>query len=812
VFQVFDGAGVVTSDAYDFKGNLLRGSRQLLVNYRDVADWGLDPALESEVFASDTTYDALGRPIILTTPDNSRIHPFYNEANLLERVEAHLRGADAVTTFVSDIDYNARGQRELIEYGNGVRTSNEYDSLTFRLIRLTTLRGAEPLQDLSYTYDPVGNITDIRDDAQQTIYFNNQVVEPHAEYTYDATYRLIVATGREHIGQISQPQTSWNDEFRVNLPHPNDGQAMRRYNERYEYDEVGNILRLIHQATNGDWTRAYAYNEPSLIEPAMTNNRLSQTDVGGSIEAYTHDEHGNMTRMSHLPLMRWNYLDQLGATSRQVVNNGGAPETTYYIYDAAGQRARKVTERQAVAGQTPTRRNERIYLGGFEIYREYEIDGATTSLERQTLRAMDGQQRIALVETRVQGDDGSPAQLIRYQLANHLGSALLELDEAGQVISYEEYYPFGSTSYQAVRSDVEIGLKRYRYTGKERDEETGLCYHGARYYAAWLGRWTAPDSTTRDGFNLYRYVHGRPTKLIDPSGNASASPAPDDLENWADPFLEDPNTRAPEDRVDETEPNRTRFRQLFEENDRNAAETLIESFRDEDIRDPSGPNATVEERLETVLRLTKSSGSPHKQFHEVVKGGEHYGEELDPTGDVGFRSEFRDIHQSSSNQIGHFLTAASLGYGAETGLLTEYVAARGIVGHEMKLKDDPEAGLVEQFTAPLDKDIQNFRQGNLTEIPIDSQYEGNSYQDLFLSYVGFEFGRKVGRGEFDTKGEAVEWLRLVLTNDRNLEVMSRSGSQFWAKEAKWMTNLLDQFKQTQEPGFQEKQRGILEQR
>ena len=532
-FQVFDGAGVVTNEEYDFKGNLLSGSRQLLVSYRDAADWSLNLALESEVFTSSTIYDALNRPILLTTPDNSRIHPFYNEANLLERVEAHLPGADTATTVVNDIDYNARGQRELIEYGNGVRTTYEYDQPTFRLTRLLTLRTAEPLQDLTYTYDPVGNITDIRDEAQQTIYFNNQVVEPHAEYTYDAIYRLIEASGREHIGQVSQPQTSWNDEFRVNLPHPNHGQAMRRYAERYEHDEVGNILRLIHQATSGDWTRVYAYNEPSLIEPALTNNRLSQTQVGASIETYTHDEHGAMTRMAHLPLMRWNYLNQLEATSRQVVNTG-IPETTYYVYDAAGQRARKVTERQSDAGQTSTRWNERIYLGGFEIYREYGVDGTTTTLERQTLHIMDDQQRVALVETLVQGDDGSPAQVIRYQLASHLGSASLELGEAGQIISYEEFYPYGDTSYQAVRNDVEVNPKRYRYTGKERDEETGFCYHGSRYYAAWLGRWTTADPIGLvDGVNRYQYGRDNPIVFMDSNGEYARNGPNDDDESVA---------------------------------------------------------------------------------------------------------------------------------------------------------------------------------------------------------------------------------------------------------------------------------------
>ncbi len=79
-----------------------------------------------------------------------------------------------------------------------------------------------------------------------------------------------------------------------------------------------------------------------------------------------------------------------------------------------------------------------------------------------------------LVETRTQGNDGSPAQLIRYQFGNHLGSASLELDDEAQIISYEEYYPYGSTSYQGGRSAAEVRLKRYRYTGMERDEESGV--------------------------------------------------------------------------------------------------------------------------------------------------------------------------------------------------------------------------------------------------------------------------------------------------------------------------------------------------
>ena len=543
-----DTAGVVTSEAHDFKGNQLRSTRQLVKDYKATPNWSQSPqpVLETEIFASRTRFDALNRPIQLIAPHSNQpntkfnvIRPGYNEANLLERVDAWLGQAAEPSALlappsanlhaVANIDYDAKGQRTRIAYGNGALTEYAYDDRTFRLIHLKTSRTAAPqgnavFQDLFYTYDPAGNITHIRDDAQQTIIFNGQVVPPQCDYAYDAIYRLINATGREHIGQLAQPQTSWNDEFRVNLPQPGNGQLMRNYTEQYLYDAVGNFEKLIHQAANGTWTRAYAYNEASLIEAAKKSNRLSSTTVGGATEPYTYDAHGNMTSMPHLTLMQWDFKDQLSATSRQAVNAtpppDKVPETTFYVYDAGGQRVRKVTERQ-----NGSRKSERIYLGGFEIYREFDGTGAGLALERETLHVMDDKQRIALVESRTQGADGSPTQLVRYQFGNHLGSASLELDDMGSVISYEEYTPYGSTSYQAVDQGIKAAAKRYRYTGKERDEETEFTYHGARYYAAWLGCWTAGDPAgLGDGVNIYRYCRNSPNVLVDHDGQEPFDP------------------------------------------------------------------------------------------------------------------------------------------------------------------------------------------------------------------------------------------------------------------------------------------------
>jgi RHS repeat-associated protein len=549
VVQVFDQAGVVTTDQYDFKGNLLHSQRQLANEYKTTLDWSLTVPLEEAIYRSFTHYDALNRPTEVIAPDNTVIRTTYNEANLLEEVQAKLGGAAITTVFVAGIEYDAKGQRRMIHYGNGVRTTYEYDLLTFRLIHLLTQRDANDfpgdcppsppagwpgcqLQNLYYTYDAFGNITHIRDDAQQMIYFRNTRVQASAEYTCDSVYRLIEATGREHLGQVASQPSSPDafNAFHTRLNHPFDGNALGRYVERYVYDAVGNVVSMQHRSANSaraGWTRNFAYTETSQIESGKINNRLSSTTLGETTETYRYDSsaglHGNITQMPHLPRLEWDYLDQLKTTVGQVANNG-TPETTWYVYDAGGQRVRKVIELQAGGERTPTRVKERIYLGGFEIYREYENQGDTLKLERETLHIMDDKQCIALVETRTKGNDDSPARLVRYQFSNHLGSVGLELDDHAHIISYEEYFPYGSTSYQAVRHQTE-NTKRYRYIGKERDEETGLYYHGARYYIPWLSRWASCDPAgLADGPNLYRYCRNNPIVFSDPSGMQPPDP------------------------------------------------------------------------------------------------------------------------------------------------------------------------------------------------------------------------------------------------------------------------------------------------
>ncbi|MFZ3573375.1 SpvB/TcaC N-terminal domain-containing protein [Streptomyces sp. BH097] len=516
-YRAFDSAGVVTSERYDFKGNLLRGHRRLCANYREPPDWSGSPPLEPAFPAAVTAFDALNRPTSRTTPDGSTTLLTYNEGGLLETVSVRVAGAPP-EVMVRGIDYDAKGQRLRIEYGNGAATTYRYDSATYRLTELRTVRDATPatVQHLTYTYDPVGNVIDIRDDAQQTVYFKNARVEPHATYTYDAVYRLVLAEGREHTGQAgAAPRPPTATDLPV-VAHPDDGTALARYEETYVYDAAGNLDRLTHRGTDpahAGWTRDFTYAEP--------NNRLSSstlTGVTGS-ETYHYDDHGNMLEMPHLAVMRWNHRDQLRSTAHDAGPTDGSPEATYYVYDSTGQRVRKVTEKQrADASDPPVPMKERVYLGGVELYREYNGDGTATTLERGALHVMDDTGRIALVEHRVKGTDDSPAELTRYQLTNHLGSATVELAEDGEVITYEEYFPYGASAFRSAGSRTKIP-KRYRYSAMEHDEENGLAYHGARYYAPWLGRWINCDpSGPKAGVNLYRYGSSNPVRFVDTDG------------------------------------------------------------------------------------------------------------------------------------------------------------------------------------------------------------------------------------------------------------------------------------------------------
>lgn len=552
-----DEAGTVRFDAYDFKGNLLDKVR-LVISDRALSngwqpDWdaaGADQALDSIAYQTTTTYDALNRVTSVTYPADVNAHravltPTYNRAGALERVMLD----DAV--YVDGIAYNAKGQRLVIGYGNNLITRYAYDPRTFRLARLRTEEAARPgllasifafffdsandevliqpagdaRQDFAYRYDLVGNITTIDERVLNCGILGsrngrNRLIR---QFKYDPIYRLTSAEGREckaPPGPRTFEDVLGCGSFIAGAgANQNNGpERTERYKETYTYDPAGNMREMNHQTSANSWSRTFGMGGLAPDQWAnAANNRLNTVINGGEPHSYQFDENGNLIRQNTEKHHAWDHADRMIGYVVQPENAPNASLTARYLYGADGMRVKKyvVNQQQQI--------NSTVYVDGFfEHHRQ--ADGSNAR-ENNTLHVMDNQSRIALVRVGAPLDARDASPPIAYHLGDHLGSSAVVVGgndpTRRNFINREEYLPYGETSFGS------FAKKRYRHSGKERDEESGLIYYGARYLAPFLKRWINTDPAGRiDGSNLFRAFRENPLMFDDAVGKAGT------LEEW----------------------------------------------------------------------------------------------------------------------------------------------------------------------------------------------------------------------------------------------------------------------------------------
>jgi len=522
----YDDGGLVQVNSVALSGAVLSQTQRFLSSSEGLPDWPEDEAerealLEADRYDTLIASDARGATLKQTDAKGHAQTWRYNVSGNVCYQDVTPAGGEKMT-LLAGMAWSAAGQVLTESAGNGVTTAYSYDPQNQWLATITAQRADNTtLQALSYGYDFTGNVTSISDGTVTAGYWRNQATNGTRQFTYDALYQLLSATGRENAGSTGMQYSD--------LPgmEPDSSQYVN-YTRSYRYDDSGNLATQKH-AGAGNFTRTMTTDTTSNRSVQQNDGGPQTPDAVGS----WFDGSGNLlTLQARVPVTDDNGLDPLvwdGSNNLHSVTlmsrSSGDSDREMYQYSGS-QRVRKQT-RTLVNGETQLWSVDEVrYLPGLELRRSWQETAGSSaspslSEELHVITSQAGRAGIRVLHWEAGKPDGIDNNQGRWSVDDNIGSLSLELDGEGQLISREEYYPFGGTAVWAARSEVEAEYKTVRYSGKERDG-TGLYYYGYRYYAPWLCRWASADPAGEvDGLNLFRMVENNPITLNDASGMAS---------------------------------------------------------------------------------------------------------------------------------------------------------------------------------------------------------------------------------------------------------------------------------------------------
>lgn len=420
---------------------------------------------DSTNYTKSYTYTRFDRPATMTMPDGVVLTYTYNSIGQISAVTSNYGNV------VDTLEYSPLSQVKKIDYSNGLFSSMTYDAAKmYRMTAKATKNDAQTttFQNIAYTYDSVGNITNLTESSGSS-------ANKTAAYVYDDLYRLTSAT-------ITNTTSGSN------------------YTHTFSFDSIGNILAKSDQGI-------YTYDEPSKTNP----HAVTEIDNGaGTTKTYTYDDNGNMTEEvfddgvdTITKTLTWDHLNRMTETE---VDDGTDIITVTYTYDQGGRRLKKVSD-DGIATETT------VYpFADFEV----TVSGSTkTTVNADT-------QHVATIE-----DDGV-SQIVYFHHDDHLGGANVVTSVVGALVQVIDYYPFGSVRVDDQSASYDSTQK---FTGHELDESTGFYYAQARYYDSEIGRFISQDplqwrveelmkkfQNNPQGLNFYSYSFNNPIVYIDPIG------------------------------------------------------------------------------------------------------------------------------------------------------------------------------------------------------------------------------------------------------------------------------------------------------
>ncbi|WP_185116306.1 SpvB/TcaC N-terminal domain-containing protein [Chryseobacterium sp. Leaf201] len=511
------------------------------------------------LFSTRYRYDSWNRPLSIVYPDGENVNYEYNLAGNLVKIY-NKEGYE----YIKDIQYDEYEQRIMVVNGNDTKSEFFYNPADRRLNRhkLSDNGGVELLKN-NYTYDFVGNITNLDNSAQP---FQNMGGNYTFGYEYDSLNRLISSGGDfsgapgafaiensnfnlslsyNNVGGINQKNqvheqngsqnslnTYSNQYHYINGTHKVeniDNLSTGEY-EKFEYDSNGN---LVNHEKNGDVARMYWDEQDRL--------KAVNKDFAGSYQYYVYDDKGER-------VIKYNLADGPQLYQNGVLIDGGSIAINEY----------KIYPNQYVTIDANNTFTKHYYAGEKRVasrigYQDFTMKQASNvQIDKKDLPDPQIDLKIYLekagidfknITTELSNKNGAQPN-VYYLHGDHLGTANFVTEQHGDATQFFINLPFGETMAEQMTGVYD---NPYKFNAKELDSETGLYYYGARYYNPRLSLWYGVDPLAvynpvmedefygdgdhNDGvfnqgnLNPYIYCYQNPVLYMDPNGKQNVAGA-----------------------------------------------------------------------------------------------------------------------------------------------------------------------------------------------------------------------------------------------------------------------------------------------
>jgi YD repeat-containing protein len=463
-------------------------------------DMGTDGVPTANGIANQVSNDVYGYSLNYFTGDykpiNGNVTPF---ANVSTPLPGSTTGLSLYNGNISSMAVNIPklGQAQLYGY--------RYDQLN-RIVAMDAFTGLDgasntwaPVAIQKYkervTYDPNGNILTYKRNGNAA-----RLVMDDMTYTYKP--------GTNQLDKVVDAATDASD---ADYPNYNDIKrkqpdgSLGQANGNYQYDEIGNLVSDASEGiTNINWS--------------VYGKILSITKANGTTINYTYDASGNRISKVVVP------------------PSGGGGGTTIYVRDASGNVMSVYTADPAVSAGNLIQTEVHLYgssrLGIFEVNHNV-----------QTLVAGDYANNI---NTFTRGNKF-------FELSNHLGNVLVTISDrkvatdanadglvdyySADVITANDYYPFGML--MAGRKYTATTMAKYRYSinGQEKETELNENITTAQYweYDSRTGRRWNVDPIIKENESGYFCFSGNPIALVDKFGLSAVDPVPKEKSTKSNP-------------------------------------------------------------------------------------------------------------------------------------------------------------------------------------------------------------------------------------------------------------------------------------